>query len=87
MTSEPIESNSSATSSHRIRSFSRRGSRLGKKYEELVAQYASTYMLNVPRAESPSSLAPHAFVDLAEVFGREAPLAVEIGPGSGEQCI
>lgn len=71
---------------HRIRSFSRRGSRLGKKYEELVAQYASVYMLDASRTAS-TSLAADAFIDLADAFGREAPLAIEIGPGSGEQCI
>ncbi|MBR5950109.1 MAG: tRNA (guanine(46)-N(7))-methyltransferase TrmB [Actinomycetaceae bacterium] len=64
-----------------------RGSRLGKKYEELVDRYACDYMLDVPRAESPTSLASDAGVNLAEAFGREAPLAIEIGPGSGEQCV
>ena len=87
MTSERTSSQSADTSAYRIRSFSRRGSRLGKKYEELVAQYGPMYMLDVPRLESVSSLAADAFVDLAGAFGREAPLAIEIGPGSGEQCV
>lgn len=86
MTSELTPSQSADTSAHRIRSFSRRGSRLGKKYEELVAQYASIYILDAPRT-APSSLASDAFIDLARAFGREAPLVIEIGPGSGEQCV
>lgn len=73
--------------SRRIRSFSQRGSRLGRKYEELLAVHGAQYVIDAPRAEAPSSLHADAHIDLAASFGRVAPLAVEIGPGSGEQCV
>lgn len=71
----------------RIRSFSRRGSRLGRKYEDLLKTLGPKYLIDAPRGNAASSLAPDADIDLVAAFGRQAPLAVEIGPGSGEQCV
>ena len=41
------------------------------------------YVLDVPRRDTSTSVHPDAVLDLTEVFGRSAPLVVEIGPGSG----
>jgi tRNA (guanine-N7-)-methyltransferase len=46
------------------------------------------FVLSVPRAETSTSIAPGASsLDLPAVFGREAPLIVEIGPGMGDSLI
>ena len=71
----------------RITSFSLRGSRLGDKYAQLMTQYGAQYTLDFPRGFAVSTISPDAVIDLAQVFGREAPLIVEIGPGSGEQLV
>ncbi|MGJ9487490.1 tRNA (guanine(46)-N(7))-methyltransferase TrmB [Actinotignum sp. GS-2025b] len=70
----------------RIRSFSLRGSRLGARHEETVARHPELF---VPLAPGPqaTTVALDSRCDLGEVFGREAPLAVEIGPGSGEHGV
>jgi tRNA (guanine-N7-)-methyltransferase len=46
--------------------------------------YRSRWVLQVPRAETSTSVAPGSTLDLAGVFGRVAPLVVEIGPGMGD---
>lgn len=69
-----------------IHSFSLRGSRLGKRHEALLAERAEL-LISVPRGEEPVEIAADARVDLAAEFGREAPLIVEVGPGSGEQAV
>lgn len=71
----------------RITSFSLRGSRLGDKYAQLMAQHGSQYTLDFPRGFAAATISSDAVIDLAQVFGRSAPLVVEIGPGSGEQLI
>ncbi|MDY5160120.1 tRNA (guanine(46)-N(7))-methyltransferase TrmB [Actinotignum urinale] len=70
----------------RIRSFSQRGSRLGHKYDELVALNQDLFLRMAPGA-SESLVAPRAEFSLAQAFGREAPLIVEVGSGSGEQAV
>ena len=84
---ENIDNTAPGERAHRIRSFSQRGSRLGRKYDELLAEHGQDYLVQAERGESPSFLAREAFVDLEAAFGRKAPLAIEIGPGSGEQCV
>lgn len=71
----------------RIMSFSRRGSRLGDKFEKVMAEHASQFVIPIPPGDALTTIAADAVVDLAEAFGRDAPLTVEIGPGSGEQTI
>ncbi|MDY5584439.1 MAG: tRNA (guanosine(46)-N7)-methyltransferase TrmB [Arcanobacterium sp.] len=69
----------------RITSFSLRGKRLGDKYERLMEQYAQFYTIDVPKGFAPATIADTAVIDLCKEFGREAPLIIEVGPGSGEQ--
>jgi len=45
------------------------------------------FLVPVPRVEASTSVAPYATLDLRAQFGREAPLVVEIGPGTGEALI
>jgi tRNA (guanine-N7-)-methyltransferase len=45
------------------------------------------YVLPVPRDQTSTSIAPGAILDLEAVFGREAPLTVEIGPGMGDSLV
>lgn len=61
-----------------IKSFTRRGGRLARKYEGVLAENADRFVIEVSDSEA---------TDLASEFGRSAPLAIEIGPGSGEQLV
>jgi tRNA (guanine-N7-)-methyltransferase len=45
------------------------------------------FLLEVPRQELSTSVAPGAPLDLPDAFGREAPLIVEIGSGTGESLV
>lgn len=45
------------------------------------------YVVDVPRGEFDVSVAEGARLDLAGVFGREAPLIVEVGPGVGDSLV
>lgn len=71
----------------RILSFTRRGSRLGDKFAKVMEEYGPQFVIDVPAGRAQTTIAEDACVDLAAAFGREAPLVVEIGPGSGEQTI
>ncbi len=71
----------------RITSFSLRGSRLGDKYEQVLAEHGDFYLLDFPAGTGVATIAPEARIDWEAVFGRKAPLVVEVGPGSGEQLI
>jgi tRNA (guanine-N7-)-methyltransferase len=46
--------------------------------------YQDRWVLQVPRAETSTSVAPGSTLDIPRVFGRVAPLVVEIGPGMGD---
>lgn len=49
--------------------------------------HASRWIVEVPARETSTSIAADASVDWAAVFGRQAPLVVEIGPGRGESLV
>ncbi|MBE6484059.1 MAG: tRNA (guanosine(46)-N7)-methyltransferase TrmB [Actinomycetaceae bacterium] len=71
----------------RIRSFSRRGGRMARPFAQIMERHAGEYLLDLPRGATPTTIETRAHCDLNEVFGRQAPLAVEIGPGSGEHMV
>lgn len=71
----------------RIRSFSRRGGRMVRQYENVLRERGGEYLLPTEPGETPTQISMHTRVDLDEAFGRTGPLAVEIGPGSGEQLV
>lgn len=78
-------------SDHRVRrevvSFVRRSNRMRPNQRRAWDIYRDRFVLDVPRLETSTSIHPAAQVDLAEVFGRDAELIVEIGPGAGESLI
>jgi tRNA (guanine-N7-)-methyltransferase len=76
---------------HRVRrevvSFVRRSNRMRPNQRRAWEVYRDRFVLEVPRLATSTSIDPAAAVDLVEVFGRDAELIVEIGPGTGESLI
>lgn len=62
----------------------RRGSRLTPRRQQAWDRLAPRYVLDLPRGERDTVPAPGQRLDPVEVFGRRAPLVVEIGSGLGE---
>jgi len=46
--------------------------------------YQDRWVIEVPRADTSTSVAAGSTLDLAAVFGRTAPVMVEVGPGMGD---
>lgn len=65
-------------------SFSRRGGRLGERQQKAWDQLADDYVLDVPRNGPSTSVDPEYRIDPRQLFGRTAPLILEIGSGYGE---
>ncbi|PWH06671.1 tRNA (guanosine(46)-N7)-methyltransferase TrmB [Brachybacterium endophyticum] len=65
-------------------SFVRRGSRLSASRQDAWDRLADTWVLDLPRGERDTVPAHGTRLDPAQVFGRTAPLVVEIGSGQGE---
>lgn len=70
-----------------IVSFVRRGSRMNASQQRGWDTWHDQYVVDVPRGERRTSVAPEARVDWSERFGRTAPLVVEIGSGNGESLV
>ncbi|MFW0185095.1 tRNA (guanosine(46)-N7)-methyltransferase TrmB [Rothia sp. CCM 9418] len=68
-------------------SFVRRGDRLTGRRLTAWEQYAPTHVLQIPRLLTDTSVAPEAQFNAEEVYGRVAPLVVEIGSGLGEAIV
>ena len=68
----------------RVRTFARRGDRMGSTMARTFEKYRSNYLLDLPRF-STTAVASQARVDARVVCGREAPLVVEVGCGNGQQ--
>ncbi|GAB3700476.1 tRNA (guanosine(46)-N7)-methyltransferase TrmB [Mariniluteicoccus flavus] len=66
-----------------IVSFVRRSTRMNLSQEKAWAD-RERWLVDVPRRETTTSIAPEADVDWGAVFGRRAPLVVEIGCGTGD---
>lgn len=64
-------------------SFVRRSTRMNPSQEKAWAA-RQRYLVDVPRARISTSIAAGASIDWASVFGRAAPLVVEIGSGTGD---
>ena len=45
------------------------------------------WLIDIPRRHTSTSIAEHVSIDWAEVFGRAAPLVVEIGSGTGDSLV
>lgn len=71
----------------RVKSFTRRGGRMPPRHQAAYDALAHAYVIDVPRGEGSTTVDPGFTLDLAETYGREAPLVVEVGPGSGDALI
>lgn len=60
---------------------------MGTRFEAMLEEYGPDYILDVPAGEGVATIADDAALDIAQSFGRTAPLIIEVGPGSGEQLI
>lgn len=49
--------------------------------------HAERYLVDVPRGPTRTSVAPTPALPPTELFGRNAPLIVEIGPGPGDSLV
>ncbi|MFT4218151.1 MAG: tRNA (guanosine(46)-N7)-methyltransferase TrmB [Micropruina sp.] len=64
-------------------SFVRRSARMNPSQEKAWREHAD-WVIRVPKRLTSTSVASDAHVDWASVFGRDAPLVVEIGGGTGD---
>jgi tRNA (guanine-N7-)-methyltransferase len=65
-------------------SFVRRGERLNPRRQKTWDRSHGKYIVDVPRDRATTSVAEGADIDWGQVFGRTAPLVVDIGSGLGE---
>mgnify|MGYP000044072635 FL=1 len=68
-------------------SFVRRSGRMSDAQERAWAELAPHYVLEVQRDAAATSILPGTGIDPASVFGRRAPLVVEIGSGQGHAIV
>ncbi|MFL6090299.1 MAG: tRNA (guanosine(46)-N7)-methyltransferase TrmB [Aeromicrobium sp.] len=68
-------------------SFIRRGGRLTERQQAAWGELAATHAVDIPRAGPSTSVDPSYVLDAGSVFGRSAPLIVEIGCGRGEALV
>lgn len=68
-------------------SFVRRSGRMSEGQERAFAELAPFYLLDVPRDVAFTSVHPDARLEPASVYGRSAPLIVEIGSGQGHAIV
>ena len=70
-----------------IVSFVRRSNRMRPPQLRAWDRHYEDFVLDVPRDATSTSVRPGRPLDLAAAFGREAPLIVEVGPGTGESLL
>ncbi|MET0930109.1 MAG: tRNA (guanosine(46)-N7)-methyltransferase TrmB [Aeromicrobium sp.] len=68
-------------------SFTRRGGRLTPRQQSAWDAVSAEHVLDLPRNGSSTSVDPAYVLDRGAVFGRVAPLVVEIGSGRGEALV
>lgn len=68
-------------------SFVRRSGRMSEAQERAFIDLAPHYLLDVPRAVAWTSVHPEACLDVAQEYGRNASLIVEIGSGQGHAIV
>jgi tRNA (guanine-N7-)-methyltransferase len=68
-------------------SFIRRGGRLSERQQAAWDALAATHVIDVPRFGPSTSVDPSFTLDVAAMFGRSAPLIVEIGSGRGDALV
>lgn len=68
-------------------SFVRRSGRMSEAQERAFEELAPFYLFDVPRSVAFTSVHPDARLEPASVYGRTAPLIVEIGSGQGHAIV
>ncbi|MDY0909102.1 tRNA (guanosine(46)-N7)-methyltransferase TrmB [Microbacterium sp. CFBP9034] len=68
-------------------SFVRRSGRVSEAQERAWTELAPRFVIDPPRDAAATSILPGSAVDPGEVWGRRAPLIVEIGSGQGHAII
>ncbi len=69
----------------RTRSFTRRGGRMKDRHASAYASLGPRYVVEAPPGEGGATTVDPAYrLDVSALFGREAPLVVEVGSGSGD---
>lgn len=68
-------------------SFVRRGGRMSDGQERAWEDLSPTYLIDVERDAAVTSIKPGTPIDPSEVYGRVAPLIVEIGSGQGHAIV
>ena len=68
-------------------SFVRRSARMRPTHQQAWERLRHRYVIDVPRRTTSTSISSGQSFDLVGVFGRRAPLVVEIGPGTGESLV
>ncbi len=68
-------------------SFTRRGGRLTERQQNAWDSVGDQYVVDIPRHGPSTSVDPLYEFDAAAIFGRTAPLVVEIGTGRGEAIV
>ncbi|MGB3185509.1 MAG: tRNA (guanosine(46)-N7)-methyltransferase TrmB [Ornithinimicrobium sp.] len=70
----------------RTRSFARRGSRMPQGHQHAYDAMAERFVVSVPRSANgdDTSVDPTYRLDVERIFGRSAPLVIEVGSGSGD---
>lgn len=81
------ETDDRARTRREVVSFVRRSARLTTHQRLAWDRYASRWVIDVPHADTETSIAPGFSLDLAAEFGRTAPLIVEIGSGMGGSLV
>lgn len=71
----------------RTKSFSRRSRPLHDSLRRTMERHGGDYVVDVARGEGWTTVAPDSRLDLDALFGRRAPVTLEIGPGVGEQVV
>ena len=71
----------------RTKSFTRRSRALPEHLRATVEKFGGQYIVPVRRGVGWTTVAEDFVLDVPELFGRSAPLVVEIGPGNGEQIV
>ena len=89
--SEPAADAAASAEAPRFRdkpvSFVGRSGRMSDGQERAWAELAPTYLLDAPRDRASTSVLPGASIDPRAVWGRDAPLIVEIGSGQGHAVV
>ena len=68
-------------------SFVRRSGRMTPSQERAWADHSAHYVLDIAHGPAATSVADETHGDPAEIFGREAPLIVEVGSGQGHAIL